>query len=284
MHVLLADDQPQIRSALRLLLEQEGEFEVVGEAVNSESLLTQVQAKQPDLVLLDWELPGRLITQLLPLLRQAAPRAQVVVLSSRLEARHDALVAGSDAFISKGYPPEHLLDILHRLKKTQKKAISWVNLTATMEVCMYKTILVPLDGSNRAEVILPHVENLAQWSNATVLLLGVVEPEPIMVFEPVAIPFDNQLYEAQVKATEKYLHQMGERLKAKNIVSQVFVGQGRVVEQIIQVSEEKNVDLIAMVSHGRTGLAQVFYGSVAVGVLHRVNRPLLIIRSIEQQS
>ena len=149
---------------------------------------------------------------------------------------------------------------------------------------MYKTILVPLDGSARAEVILSHVENLAQWSNATVLLLGVVEPEPIMVFEPVAIPFDNQLYEQQVKTTEKYLYQISEQLRAKNITSQVYVGQGRVVEQIIQVSEEKNVDLIAMVSHGRTGLAQVFYGSVAVGVLHRVNRPLLIIRSIEQQS
>lgn len=55
---------------------------------------------------------------------------------------------------------------------------------------------------------------------------------------------------------------------------------GPVVEEIAQSAEREEADLIAMASHGRTGLARVFYGSVAAGVLHRLDRPLFLIRSL----
>jgi len=58
MRVFLADDQAKVCSALRLLLEQELGLRVVGEATEAKDLLAQVQRTQPDLVLLDWELPG----------------------------------------------------------------------------------------------------------------------------------------------------------------------------------------------------------------------------------
>jgi nucleotide-binding universal stress UspA family protein len=51
------------------------------------------------------------------------------------------------------------------------------------------------------------------------------------------------------------------------------------VEAIINAAEREDADLIAIASHGRSGLSGVFYGSVAAGVLHRVDRPLLLIRS-----
>jgi nucleotide-binding universal stress UspA family protein len=51
------------------------------------------------------------------------------------------------------------------------------------------------------------------------------------------------------------------------------------VQEIISAAERNDADLIALASHGRTGLAQVFYGSVAAGVLHRIDRPLLLIRA-----
>jgi nucleotide-binding universal stress UspA family protein len=54
---------------------------------------------------------------------------------------------------------------------------------------------------------------------------------------------------------------------------------GAIVAEIIDAAEREGADLIAMASHGRTGLARVFYGSVAAGVLHRVDRPLLLVRS-----
>lgn len=109
MRVLLADDQPGVRSALRLLLEQEPGLTVVAEAAEAGELSALVQRTCPDLVLLDWELPGQHGADLLLALRSFCPSVSVVVLSGRPEARSAALLAGADAFVSKGDPPEQLL-------------------------------------------------------------------------------------------------------------------------------------------------------------------------------
>jgi nucleotide-binding universal stress UspA family protein len=58
------------------------------------------------------------------------------------------------------------------------------------------------------------------------------------------------------------------------------LGDGPIVEEIINIADRENVDLIAMASHGRTGLPRAFYGSVAAGILHRIDRPLLLVRSV----
>jgi DNA-binding NarL/FixJ family response regulator len=118
MRILLADDQKKVRSALRLLLEHEPGLEVVGEAVDSDALLSEIEADRPDVVLLDWELPG-LCSQQLPPLRLQFPHVNIVALSGRPEARKAALSAGADAFVSKGDPPEQLLTTLHSFN--QKK-------------------------------------------------------------------------------------------------------------------------------------------------------------------
>ncbi|MDM8531688.1 universal stress protein [Anaerolineales bacterium HSG25] len=148
---------------------------------------------------------------------------------------------------------------------------------------MYKKLLVPLDGSARAEVILPHVESLASSYEATITLLGIVEPEQIMVMEPLQYPIDLQNQERRAKEALNYLTSVQNRLTAKNLTVEVKVVESPVVEGIIETADEDETDLIMMVSHGRTGLARVFYGSVAAGVLHGVNRPLMIIRSLEHQ-
>jgi len=104
----LADNQTKVRSALRLLLEQEPGLSVVGEAAEAESVLAQVETTQPDLVLLDWGLLDQGAATLTEL-RAARPGLMVIVLSGRPEARRAALTAGADAFVSKGDPPERLL-------------------------------------------------------------------------------------------------------------------------------------------------------------------------------
>jgi DNA-binding NarL/FixJ family response regulator len=109
MRVLLADDQSQVRSALRLLLEYGAKWRVIGEASEAEELLARARADHPDLVLLDWELPGLEHAQALHVLRQQCPRLKIIVLSGRPEARQDALAIGVDGFVSKGDPPERLL-------------------------------------------------------------------------------------------------------------------------------------------------------------------------------
>lgn len=145
---------------------------------------------------------------------------------------------------------------------------------------MYQTILVPLDGSTRAEAILPHVESLATCYEARVIILGVVEPVPIVVpYNGMYPQFDEAEHLRRIDEMEAYLAGRRTSFQEKGIEAQFEVGHGPVVEEIIAAADRTDADLVAMASHGRTGLPRVFYGSVAAGVLHRINRPLLLIRS-----
>ncbi len=80
MRILLADDQSNIRSALRLLLEQEDNLTVADEVSNSKELIATVARRCPDLILLDWELPGSKSEELVPALREKCPELVIVAL------------------------------------------------------------------------------------------------------------------------------------------------------------------------------------------------------------
>jgi DNA-binding NarL/FixJ family response regulator len=119
MRILLADKQPQVRFALRVLLERQSGYEVVGEAVNTDDLLSQTKISRPDLVLLDWDLPGLAKIGSIAPLKRHCPHLFVAVLSGRLEARHAALSAGADTFVSKSEPPEILLAAIKSYQRKQ---------------------------------------------------------------------------------------------------------------------------------------------------------------------
>ncbi len=148
---------------------------------------------------------------------------------------------------------------------------------------MYKTILVPLDGSKRAERILPYVEELALKFEAKLVLLQVVEPSVVL-----AAPYDMGQYydihqiERLSDEAKNYLASVQSDLTAKGIAVETLVDNGPVVTCVIEEAVRKNVDLVAMASHGRSGLARAFYGSVASGVLNQADRPLLLIRAQEE--
>ncbi len=122
MRILIADDEPRVRSALRLLLRQYPGVIVAGEADNVERALELVARHRPDLVLLDWDLPGRGGPAALEGLRAARHGLVVIALSGRLEARRAALDAGVDAFVSKGDPPERLLATLQAVLRTASRS------------------------------------------------------------------------------------------------------------------------------------------------------------------
>ena len=109
MRVLLADNRAKVRSALQLLLEQEPGVDVVGEATSSGALLMLAAEQNPDLVLLDWDLPGSPAALLVPGLRHMVPAVKIIVLSGRPEARLAAQEMGVEAFVSKNAPSEELL-------------------------------------------------------------------------------------------------------------------------------------------------------------------------------
>ena len=146
---------------------------------------------------------------------------------------------------------------------------------------MFDLILVPLDGSKRAEAILPHIIALGQCLNSKVLLLQVIEP--------VLLPYDPQGYmpeldneRTQIRRGEAnaYLESIAARLKNEGVEARVQVEEGAVVETILEIGEKEKARLIALASHGRTGLKRAFYGSVADGILNRVACPLLVVRSV----
>jgi nucleotide-binding universal stress UspA family protein len=144
---------------------------------------------------------------------------------------------------------------------------------------MYHKILVPLDGSKRAERILPHVEELARRYKAKVIFLQVVEYKTVPTTEGAFINLTEQEFDQAKKQAETHLEGILGEFREKNIESKICVTYGPVVGGIIGTAAQEGVDLIALASHGRGGLSRVFYGSVAAGLLHRVDRPLLIIRS-----
>jgi DNA-binding NarL/FixJ family response regulator len=112
--MLIADPQPKVRFALRVLMQRQPDIEVVGEAADAQSLLTHVRSQCPDIILLGWELPGETMECLLASLRGECPYATVIALSGRLEAQRTAITAGVDVFISKSAPPEQLLAAIAR--------------------------------------------------------------------------------------------------------------------------------------------------------------------------
>jgi two-component system response regulator DesR len=118
MRVVLADDQYRVRYALRVLLGRQPDLEISAEAVNGMDLLAHAVQVCPDLVLLDWELPGLSVVELLLALRRLCPDTRVIVMSGRPEARAEAAASDVDMFVSKAYPPERLLEAVRQVQAT----------------------------------------------------------------------------------------------------------------------------------------------------------------------
>jgi len=109
MRVIIADDQANVRFALKTLLRGQSGIDVVAEATDVTTLMSAIQEIHPDLVLLDWSLPGVPAAEQISRMRGLCPELAVIVISGHLEARGDAREAGADRFISKADPPADLL-------------------------------------------------------------------------------------------------------------------------------------------------------------------------------
>ena len=145
---------------------------------------------------------------------------------------------------------------------------------------MYKKILVPLDGSHRSEKILPHVEALAKRYGAKVIFLGVVRFPQLNAYNGMDFNVYTENCDIAMKSARSELNLLTGEFREKGIDAELRVKAGPIVREIVDMAACEDVDLITMSSHGRTGLSRVFYGSVAAGVLHQIDRPILMIRSL----
>ena len=149
---------------------------------------------------------------------------------------------------------------------------------------MYQRILVPLDGSQRAEAILRHVEELALRFQARVILLRVVGPAALVAAPEMAyVNMRRHEFDQRIKQAETYLAAQQGKFRQVGIETEVRVTVGPVVEAIVKIADQEDCDLIALASHGRSGLSQVFYGSVAAGVLQRINRRARALQAADRK-
>ncbi|MBV9322792.1 MAG: response regulator [Chloroflexi bacterium] len=120
--VVVADGDPNVRAALRLLLARDPALRVVGSHHQLAELLEAVAAAQPDLILLDWELPDLHAAANLAHLRSLCPTAAIIALSTRDEQRARALELGAAGFVGKREPPAQLLAMLRAAAASRESA------------------------------------------------------------------------------------------------------------------------------------------------------------------
>ncbi len=142
-------------------------------------------------------------------------------------------------------------------------------------------VLVPLDGSNEGEAIIPFVEDLASMLKIKVVLIQILPKGYDTGYQYMPLP-EQQMAADRAHAI-KYLNDMGARLKEKGIDVHEALGIGsrssNAAEQIIQSAADVQADFLAMTTHGRSGVGRWAFGSVAEKVLQAGNTPLLLVRS-----
>jgi DNA-binding NarL/FixJ family response regulator len=115
MRVLLADNHVRVRWALRTYVREEPGLDMVAEVADTTALLAEARASRPDLILVEWDLPGQPLEGVLGSLRDLGFPARIIVLSRRPECERAALAAGADVFVCKAGPPGQLGAALHGL-------------------------------------------------------------------------------------------------------------------------------------------------------------------------
>jgi nucleotide-binding universal stress UspA family protein len=151
---------------------------------------------------------------------------------------------------------------------------------------MYERILVPLDGSKVGEAALPSVEQLAlklsPGNGIEITLLQVISD---MTFDflteddAAQLPYDESDLKQIKNMAHKYLERIAEGLRNKGIKVQTRVVEGHAADEIIKASQEMQADLIAMSTHGRSGLGRWAMGSITDKVLHESKIPVLTVRA-----
>ncbi len=143
---------------------------------------------------------------------------------------------------------------------------------------MYQHILIPLDGSKLAENILPHVIAMARCDNSALDLIQVLEPLGREVRWHTIDPLDWQIRKAEA---ETYIQDVADRLKRAGFQATPHVLEGKAAESLLDWIHEHHIDLVAMSSHGQSGISGWNISSVVQKVILRANISFLIHRAYQ---
>ncbi len=148
---------------------------------------------------------------------------------------------------------------------------------------MYKRILVPLDGSDLAEQVLPYVRPLARATEAEIRLIRVVDTPINEVAFATHPQYYRGLMDAESKAASEYLAEQAQSLEKDGFLVSHGVVEGHPAPAIAGEADQKPDTLIAMSSHGRSGLSRWLLGSVTNQLILTSSHPLLLVRSQESE-
>jgi DNA-binding NarL/FixJ family response regulator len=112
IRILIIDDSHSFRLGMKALLEIQPDMQVVGEASSGDEVMNLVQAQQPDLILLDAQMPGLNGIDVTRSLKNYYPKIKVILMTMFADYRPSAIAAGADSFLTKGIPPEHVLALI----------------------------------------------------------------------------------------------------------------------------------------------------------------------------
>ena len=156
---------------------------------------------------------------------------------------------------------------------------------------MYERILVPLDGSELAEGVLPYAVEIARKFDSELVLMQAVTPFARLLAEtapgtpetsPTAVEVSadiaRQRLEGEIKQAQNYLDSIKTKLQNDGVNTRTHVVEGAAGAAIIDYAREVNASLIAMSTHGRSGLGRLVFGSVADEVLRNSHVPVLVVR------
>jgi nucleotide-binding universal stress UspA family protein len=146
---------------------------------------------------------------------------------------------------------------------------------------MYQKILIPLDGSKLAECVLPHVEALASACQAkSVIFVRVIEPFHQPTGDFVMDPDQVKKIESEHKqAAEQYLRKVSAKASLAGASVKTELLFGAPAETLADYATKKQVDLIVIATHGRSGVSKWVWGSVAERILRSACVPVLMVRA-----
>ena len=151
---------------------------------------------------------------------------------------------------------------------------------------MFERILVPLDGSKVGEAALEHVERIiakmAPGVKTEVVLFQALTSLTHYVIAgeaSVQVPYTDKEVDYITRKAKEYLSKTGECLKSKGVNIKTKVVTGKADEEIVKASDELKADLIAMSTHGRSGLSRLTFGSITGKVLRSASIPVLVVRA-----
>jgi nucleotide-binding universal stress UspA family protein len=137
---------------------------------------------------------------------------------------------------------------------------------------MYDTILVTLDGKPTDRAIIEHVKQLAKLADSRVVLLHVADGWAARTYGPDAVS-------PEIAEDTAYLEKVRAEFQSMGIPTEAELAYGEPDKEIIKWVQQKTCDLVAMSTHGHRLLADIFFGTTASRVQHRVNVPVLLLKA-----